>query len=79
MITVYRNSETGRIVDAEYAKANPATTEKEVIRERFSRGDLKRILTIVDIHAARRKELGMNIDYKTLLEKIKIVLADTPK
>jgi hypothetical protein len=33
-LTVYRSSETGRLVKAGYAKRNPRTTEKERIRRK---------------------------------------------
>jgi hypothetical protein len=31
-VTVYRSSKTGRIVTAAYAKAHPATTERQRVR-----------------------------------------------
>jgi hypothetical protein len=78
MKIIYRSSVDGRIVTKEYAEINKATTEKEVIRERFSAHDLNWLGSMVQIHQNRIEDTGRDPkSYDALLEKIEKVKADT--
>ena len=69
--TIYRDSRTGEIVTEDYAKANPATTQKEIVRERFSRAELYALEAFL-------KNPTDATDVRLLLERTKQIMNDTP-